>query len=120
MDNNENTETKTSVIESLVERVEEYGRTSYELIRLKTIDKVSGTLSSVVSRLCAVIFLFIFIIIFHIALGLWLGELLGKGYYGFFCVAALDIIIWGILNFLMYNWVKKQISNSIISQLLNN
>jgi len=120
MESQENTETKASMIESLIERAEEYGRTNYELFKLKIIDKISGTLSSVVSRLCAIVFLFIFIIIFHVALGLWLGELLGKSYYGFFCVAALDIIIWVVLNFFMYNWVKKRISNSIISQLLNN
>jgi len=116
----ENGETKTSVIESLVERVEEYGKTSYDLFRLKIIDKLSATVSSVVSRLFAIVFLFIFIIILHVALALWLGELLGKGYYGFFCVAALDAVIWMVLHFLMHNWFKKRIGNSIISQLLNN
>lgn len=116
----ENTEPKVNVIESLVEKVEEYSRTSYDLFRLKTIDKISGSASSVISSLCAFFFLAIFVIILHIAVALWLGEVLGKGYYGFLCVAAFDIIIWALFNFLMRDWIKKRISNSIISQLLNN
>ena len=115
----ENTENETSLVGTLIERVEEYSRTSYELFKLKAIDKMSSVVSTVVSRLCAVIFLFIFIIVLHVAVALWLGELLGKGYYGFFCVAGLDVIIWAILYFVMHNWFKKRISNSIISQMLN-
>lgn len=116
----ETTETKTNLMETLVERVEEYSKTSYELFKLKAVDKLSSTVSTLVSRLCAVVFLFIFIIILHVAAALWLGDLLGKGYYGFFCIAALDIIIWAVLYFLMHDWFKKRISNSIISEMLNN
>ena len=115
----EDTEDKTDLMKALIERVEEYSRTSYELLKLKTVDKVSSTTSTLASRLSAIIFLFLFIIILHIALGLWLGELLGKSYYGFFCVAGLDVIIWAILYFLTHNWFKKRISNSIITQMLN-
>lgn len=116
----EDTESKAGLVESLVESVEEYGKTCYDLFMLKAIDKLSDVVSTVVSRICAVVVLFLFIIVLHVAVGLWLGEILGKGYYGFFCVAALDAIIWVVLQFMMRNWLKKLISNSVISQLLNN
>jgi hypothetical protein len=116
----ENTESKTSLVESLVESVEEYSKTCYELFMLKAIDKLSDVVSSVVSRICAVVVLFLFIIVLHVAAGLWLGEILGKSYYGFLCVAALDAVVWIVLQFMVRNWFKKLISNSIISQLLNN
>jgi hypothetical protein len=116
----EASENEKSVVESLIERVEQYGKTSYELFMFKAIDKVSNTISTLASRMCAIIFLFLFIIILQVAIALWLGDLLGKGYYGFFCVAALDALIWAVLYFLIHKWFKKSISNSIVSQLFNN
>ncbi len=41
-------EDKLNFIEPLFERVEEYGKTSYELFKLKTIDKTSNILSTFV------------------------------------------------------------------------
>ncbi len=108
-----------NVIEPLISRAEEYGKTSLELIKLKTLDKTSGVISTVISRTISVFFLVLFIVIVNIGLSLWLGELLGKSYYGFFCVAAFYALLWGVLHFFMHDWVKKQIGNSIISEMLN-
>ncbi|MBA3704857.1 MAG: hypothetical protein H0W84_02840 [Bacteroidetes bacterium] len=115
----EDNKDKMTIMESLIERIEDYSKTSYELFKLKAVDKISSVLSATISNLCSVVFLFIFVIIVHIALAIWLGELMGKTYYGFFVVAAFDIIIWVVLSFVMNNWLKKRISNSIISQMLN-
>lgn len=112
-------EDKINFIEPIFERAEEYGRTSYELFKLKALDKTAGIVSTTVSRGSVVLILSMFIILVTIGVALYLGDLLGKSYYGFFCVAGFYAIIGGVLYFFMHNWVKKRVSNLIISTVLN-
>lgn len=112
-------EEKALFVEPLLLKAEAYGKTSYELIKLKAIDKTSDVLSSGVSRGAVILVLSIFIIMINIAVALWLGDILGKSYYGFFCVAGFYAICGLILYFYMHTWIKERVSNSIISQMLN-
>ncbi len=112
-------EDKKNFIEPLLERVEEYGKTSFELFKLKALDKTVGVASTLVSHSVVGLVLSMFFIILSIGIALWLGELLGKSYYGFFCVAGFYGIVGSVLYFFMFNWIKKHISNSMISQILN-
>jgi len=110
---------KINILEPLIERIKEYGQTSYELFKLKTLSKLIDSISAFISRGIVVIVLLMFLAIFNIGVALWLGELLGKLYYGFFCVAGFYGILGGVLFFFLHNWVKKVLSNSIILHLLN-
>ena len=112
-------EDKTSFIEPLIERAEAYGKTSIELIKLKAINKTTDFISTGVSRSIVVFVFSMFLILTNFGIAIWLGDLLGKLYYGFFCVAGFYAIIGSVLYFLLFNWVKKLISNSLISHLLN-
>lgn len=112
-------ENKANYIEPLIESAEHYGRTSYELIRLKTIYKTADVASSLVSRGAAILLISMFSVIVNIGIALWLGDLLGKSYYGFFCVAGFYAIISFVLYFFMHKSIKKNVSNSIILQMLN-
>ena len=112
-------EDKINFIEPLFERVEEYGKTSYELFKLKALDKTVGVVSTSASRGIAILVLSMFVAILSIGVALWLGDLLGRLYYGFFCVAGFYGIVGGVLYFFMHKNIKERISNSIISQMLN-
>jgi hypothetical protein len=112
-------ENKMNFIEPLYERVEAYSKTSLELMKLKVLDKTAGITSTFVSRVAFILMLCMFAVTASIGAALWLGEILGKSYYGFFCVAAFYIVMAGVLYFLLHNWIKKCVSNSIISQMLN-
>jgi len=112
-------EEKINFIEPLFVRVEAFGKTSYELYKLKAIDKTALVLSTLVSRGGVILFLSMFIVIINIGIALWLGDLLGKNYYGFFCVAGFYALVATFVYFFMHNWIKNRVSNSIISQLLN-
>ena len=111
-------ETKANFIEPLFERVEEYGKTSYELLKLKAVDKTAEIASTLISRAAVILVLSMFIIIVTIGIALWLGDLLGKMHYGFFCVAGFYAIL-GLIIFLTHNRIKESISNSIVSQCLD-
>ncbi len=112
-------EENESPLETLLERAEEYGKTTIELVKLKTLDKTADTVASVVSRLIAFVIIFMFFLIVSIGISLWLGEILGRTCYGFFIVAAFYCIIAVIVYFFMHNRIKKLVSNFIIKQVLN-
>ncbi len=112
-------EEKINFIEPLFERVEEYGKSSFELLKLKALDKTAGVLSTFLSRSTEVLFMIIFIVFTSIGAALWLGDLLGKVYYGFFCVAGFYGVIGAVLYFFLHGWIKKRYTNTIILHTLN-
>jgi ABC-type transport system involved in cytochrome bd biosynthesis fused ATPase/permease subunit len=60
----------------------------------------------------------LFALVLNIGIALWLGELLGKNYYGFFIVAVFYLLSAIVLHFFLHNWIKKPVSNLIITQAL--
>lgn len=105
-------------IEELFESAQEYSKTTIELIKLNAVDKSADVASSLVSRLAILLVVALLIIIFSIGIALWVGEVLGKSYYGFFVVGGLYIILAMLLHSFRHQWLKKPLSNSIIAQLL--
>ena len=111
-------EPNLNLTEPLFEKAVDYGKTSLELIRLKSLDKVADVSSTLFSRTLLVIAASFFLLLINIAVALWVGELLGKSYYGFFIVAAFYALT-AIILMLIHPTIKKGMANSIISQLFN-
>ena len=103
--------------EPLIERAEQYAKTSIELIKLKSYEKTADVTSGLISRGAALLVISIFVVLVNIGLSLWLGDILGKTYLGFFCVAGFYAILGCILYFVLHERIKKRISNSLITQL---
>jgi hypothetical protein len=108
----------TSFIEPLLERTQEYSKTSFELLKLKSLDKTADLGSTLISRMLFIIVISIFSLTLNIALALWLGDVLGRNYFGFLVVASFYGVV-GIGLLLAHPSIKKRISNSIIVQILN-
>lgn len=111
MDNN------VTAIELLFERAENYSKTSVELVKLKIIDKTAHVMSSLVTRLVITIVVALFILSITVGLSLWMGELLGKTYYGFFVTAGFYALVGAVVYAFRNQWIKGPISNTIITQL---
>src|SRR4030042_5028123 len=111
-------EDKAKLIESLLERAVEYGKTSFELVKLKALDKTSEVVSTVIPHTIVYVLIASFMLFFNLGLAFWLGEILGKICFGFFVVAAFYGITAIVLHFFMHKWLKKIISNSFIKQVL--
>jgi len=112
-------EEKFKYIDSLVSSAETYGKTSFELFKLKTVDKVADIVSTLVASLPFVIALILFFITLNFGISLWLGALLGQSYLGFFVVAAFYGLAGIILYIFRNKWIKKPLNNSMINQMLN-
>ncbi len=111
-------ETTASIVESLYERVETYSKTTLELSKLKALNTTTHVVTTLISRLSVIIMLALFALVMNIGIALWLGELLGKNYYGFFIVAAFYLVSGLVLHFFLHNWIRKPISDLIITQAL--
>ena len=111
-------EENAKLIESLMERVTDYSKTSYELIKLKTLDKTSDVVSSLIPH--SIVFLVIasFLLFLNLGLAFWMGELLGNIFFGFFIVAGFYGIVAIVIHFFMHNWLKTYFYNYIIKQVL--
>jgi hypothetical protein len=104
-------------IESLLEKTAEYGKTSYEIVKLKLIDKVSDGISSFIpSYFVFILFAFFFIFI-NLGFALWIGEIFGKIYYGFFIVGAFYGLITFIFYLFMNKWLKRIFYDYIVRKI---
>ena len=111
-------ETPSSIIEALVGRAEQYGNTSYELSKLKSLETTTIIASTLLSRLGVVVMLSLFALFLNIGIALMLGEALEKPYYGFLIVAGFYLIAGIVFHFFLYGWIKRPLSNLIITEVL--
>jgi hypothetical protein len=109
---------QTGLIEELIEKVEQYGKTTIELLKLKTLDKSSDVISNLISWLIVVIFAVLFFLILNIGLALWIGEIMGKSYYGFFVISGFYALLALIFGIFRKQLIKNPVNNSIIEQVL--
>jgi len=107
------------LIEELIEKGEQYGNTTLKLLRLKTLDKSANVASNMVSWLIVVIFAVLFFLILNIGIALWIGELIGKSYYGFFIVSGFYALLALIFGIFREQLIKKPLNNTIIEQVLD-
>jgi hypothetical protein len=111
-------ETPASLIESVYERVEAYIKTTYELAKYKLLETTIIIVTSLISRFSVIMTFSLFLLVLTIGIALFLGDLLGKSYYGFFIVAAFYLIAGIMLHFFLHKWIKKPVADLIIKQAL--
>lgn len=111
-------EDNTNLIESLLEKATDYGKTSLELAKLKALDKASDAISSFIPYSVVCILFASFLLFLNLGLAFWLGEILGTTYYGFFVVAAFYVFAGIVFHVFMRKWLKKNINNFIIKLVL--
>lgn len=110
---------KINFIEPLLERAEDYSKTSLELIKLKAVGKTAEIAGTFASRGAVILVLSVFVVSINIGLALWLGDVMGRPYLGFFCVGGFYGIAGLILHFFLNDPIKNRVRNSLIAQMLN-
>jgi hypothetical protein len=110
-------ESEPNKIEPLFKKVGEYLETRMELFKLKATDKSADIVSELASRLVLIIFLSIVVILLNIGIALFLGDLLGKSYYGFFVLTGFYGLSAAVFYSFRNKWIKKPVSDSIIKKM---
>ena len=110
--------TASENIKSLFESAKVYGKTNFDLLKLKTIDKASEGISSAVAGIAVAVTMLMFFLILNIGIALLLGNLLGRSYYGFFALAGFYLITGLILNAMKTKWFKIPVANMLVKKFL--
>ena len=105
------------LIESLLESTLKYGLAEIELVKLKTLNKTSDMVSSLLPHAVVFIILALFLLFFSLGLAFWLGEIIGNNFYGFFVIAAFYAIMGLVIHFFMLKWIKRKICNYLVKQM---
>ena len=112
-------ENQPTNVEELFEKLKDYGETRIDLLKLKTVNKVSGFLSNLITSIFLIVLLFMVITFLFIGLALLLGTWLGHAYWGFLIMSALFIIIGLVLYSARDKVLRTPISNSLIKSLID-
>jgi len=111
-------ETHPKGIEVLISKAESYAETRFELSKLKSLEVTNAVATSLLSRIIIAIIITLFLLLVNVGISLLLGDLLGRPFYGFFIVAAFYMIVGIVLYFFLYKWIRKPVSNFIITHVL--
>lgn len=110
-------EQQSENIESLLEKAGDYVETRLEIFKLKTALTTSDVVSELVVRIVLVSFISIVVMMLNIGLALWLGELLGKSYYGFLVLAGFYSLLAILMYFFREKMIESPVSNAIIKKM---
>ena len=111
-------EDNSKLLESLLDKAKEYGITSYELAKLKTIEKTADVVSSFVPSTIVFVLVITCLLFLNLGIAFWLGEILGEAFYGFFIVSGFYIVLGLILHVFLHDWLKRVVGDSFIKHIL--
>ncbi len=105
-------------IKSLIEKSQDYLETKIEITKLKTVEKSSDILSSIVVLILLVFLALLCFLFISIALALYLGSLIGSQHTGFFIMGGFYGIVFLIIYLLRDKWIKIPVANLLIKKML--
>ncbi len=110
-------EDNVNMFEALYERAVDYGKTSFELNKLKAIEKSADVVSSLIPHIIVFVLISFFVLSLNLGLAFWIGDVLGKVAYGFFIVAGFYCILGLITHFFFHEKLKRYFGNYVIKLL---
>lgn len=105
-------------IEKLYDKATLYAKTSYELVRLKAIDKISEIISSLAVVISIVFIVAMFTLFLNVGIALWIGQTLNNISLGFFIVSGFYVLLAIIVFIYRKKLIKEPIDNLIVGKLL--
>ncbi len=108
---------KVNMFEALFERAVDYGKTSLELTKLKTIEKTTDAVSSFIPLTMVFVVFTFFILFLTIGMAFVMGDIMGNVAYGFFIVAGFYCIIGLVTHFFFHERLKRFFGNYVLKLL---
>jgi hypothetical protein len=104
----------TTPIGRFFAEVGDYSKIKMELLELYVIEKIAYISSFLIARLVLLLIVVLFFLTISIGFALWIGQLLGRSYYGFFVVGSLYLPVLVLLYIYRDRWIETPVNNSII------
>lgn len=110
-------ENSITIIEKLIEKATTLSKTSIELCKYKVVNKTVDIFSYIAFKMALFGIVVIALLFVNIGLAFWIGQELGKIYYGFFVIAIFYLIISILLFIFRDTCIKNPMSNFIINKM---
>lgn len=107
---------KAIIVESLLERAAEYGKTSFELTKLRLLDKATELISTLLPYFVTALLILFFLLMISIATSYWISEWIGNIFIGFFIVAAFYLVMAFVFHFLFSKKMRNGVSNFMLKK----
>ena len=107
-------ERQSNILENLIDRTESYVASTFELSKLKMLEKLIVVVSSTVANLSTIIVLSISLLLFSIASSLYLGKIFEDNYLGFLIIAGVYLVFGLICHYFLRSRIKCKVSEAII------
>jgi hypothetical protein len=112
-------ENKSTNVEELFQKITDYADTRVDLFKLKTINRISGYISSAITIVILATLFIILLFCITVGLALVIGEWIGEVYYGFFIVSGIYLIIGLVFYSMRKKLLKTPISNKLIREIID-
>ncbi|ABG60786.1 hypothetical protein [Cytophaga hutchinsonii] len=107
-----------SPISKLIQRAEDYAKTTLTLYKLTMVQKSADIVSGIVSKLLLLLVMAFFLLMLSLGASLWIGEMLGKSYYGFFIVTAFYLLLFILLYIFRAQFIVSPTRNAVVVEML--
>lgn len=105
------------MIESLLEKANDYAKATMELFRLKTIDKISEAISVSIPYILIMVMALSSLLFISLGLAFLIGEILNSVSLGLFAVGAFYGITGVLFYFLGFKRIKRIVGNYIVKHI---
>ena len=104
-------------IEDFVSKAGDLAETKVELWKLRATEKISETVSSLISVMAIAILVCVAIIIVSLGIAFWIGSEMGRVSYGFFIVGGFYAVAGLLVYLFRKKWIKNPVSNLVINKI---
>ena len=108
----------TDSIKTLLDQSKDYLDTRIELTKLKTIDKSSDILSTLIALIFMASIGVLVLIFISTAIALLIGAKMGSYYIGFFIVGGFYALVLLVIYLQRDKWIKTPMTNGIITKMM--
>lgn len=105
--------------DNLLTKTETVLKIQLELLRLKTINKLSYVFSSLISGVIFSVIAIFLMLNVNIGLAIWIGTIMENPYLGFFIVAAFYLVVLVCVLFVWKKHLVGLIRNLVIKELID-
>lgn len=110
--------TATSM-ELLIEKAEEYSKTSLELYKLKLLDKSANTISLLATHLLFSMVVALCLLFISIGCSFYIASQLGNFYSGFFIVGGAYLLLALFFYIFRISLLKNPLNDALIAKIEN-
>jgi hypothetical protein len=107
-----------NVVETVFQKIEDLASNQTEIIRLKVYSKSADLATFLTMKIIMLSVIGLFVFFLNIGLSLWLGDLLGKSYYGFFSLAIFYAVLAIFIRTSIYKSLELKINNLLLTKIL--